>query len=201
MADHLGFLISFLLVGIVMSAQAQPSIKPQAEDSPRTAIEGYFSAHALGRSDFITQTFTPDAKIQFIENGQLKQWTRDEFAKRFQQPAADEYRRVRRIVKLDVSGPAASAVLTLDYPQVLLTDHMSLLKIGGEWKIVNKVFSADKRNAAQEARKQILNEWSIPFEPRKILGNVYYVGTNLISSFLIVTAAGNILLDTGRSKC
>ena len=119
MADHLGFLISFLLVGIVMSAQAQPSIKPQAEDSPRTAIEGYFSAHALGRSDFITQTFTPDAKIQFIENGQLKQWTRDEFAKRFQQPAADEYRRVRRIVKLDVSGPAASAVLTLDYPQVL----------------------------------------------------------------------------------
>jgi metallo-beta-lactamase class B len=145
-----------------------------------------------------TQTFTPDAKIQFIENDQLKQWTRDEFAKRFQQPAADEYRRVRRIVKLDVSGPAASAVLTLDYPQVLFTDHMSLLKIGSEWKIVNKVFSADRRDAAQEARRQILNEWSLPFEPRKIIGNVYYIGTNLISSFLIVTAAGNILLDTGQ---
>ena len=78
---------------------------------------------------------------------------------------------------------------------------MSLLKIGGEWKIVNKVFSADKRNAAQEARKQILNEWSIPFEPRKILGNVYYVGTNLISSFLIVTAAEIFFWIQGRSKC
>ena len=130
--------------------------------------------------------------------GELQEWTRDEFAKRFQQPAADEYRRVRRLVKLDVSGTAASAVLTLDYPQVLFTDHMSLLKIGDQWKIVSKVFSADRRDAAQEAKNQILREWSLPFEPRKIIGNIYYVGTNLISSFLIVTPAGNLLLDTGH---
>jgi metallo-beta-lactamase class B len=199
MPNHPGLLlISLLLFGFVLCAQAQAPIKPRTEDDPRTAIEGYFSAHALGKGDFITQTFTPNAKIQFIENGELKEWTRDEFAKRFQQPAADEYRRVRRVVKLDVSGTAASVVLTLDYPQVLLTDHMSLLRIGDQWKIVNKVFSAERRDAAQQAKDQLLREWSLPFEPRKIIGNIYYVGTNLISSFLIVTPAGNILLDTGQ---
>jgi metallo-beta-lactamase class B len=199
MANHCELLfICCLIFGALLSAQTQTSIKSRTEEDPRTAIEAYFSAHALGRGDFITQTFTPDAKIQFVENGELKQWTRDEFAKRFQQPAADEYRRVRRVLKLDVSGPAASAVLTLDYPQVLFTDHMSLLKLGDQWKIVSKVFSADRRDAAQEARNQLLREWSLPFEPRKIIGNVYYVGTNLISSFLIVTSAGHFLLDTGQ---
>jgi metallo-beta-lactamase class B len=35
-----------------------------------------------------------------------------------------------------------------------------------------------------------------PFPPHKIVGNVYYVGTRTLSSFLIVTPAGNILMDT-----
>src|SRR5258706_2283436 len=34
------------------------------------------------------------------------------------------------------------------------------------------------------------------FPPHKIIGNVYYVGTRTLSSFLIVTPQGNILLDS-----
>jgi metallo-beta-lactamase class B len=34
------------------------------------------------------------------------------------------------------------------------------------------------------------------FPPHKIIGNIYYVGTRTLSSFLIVTAEGNILLDS-----
>jgi metallo-beta-lactamase class B len=34
------------------------------------------------------------------------------------------------------------------------------------------------------------------FPPHKILGNIYYVGTNTLSSFLIVTPQGNILVDS-----
>jgi metallo-beta-lactamase class B len=190
-------LISLFPFGLIRPARAQTPAKPGADEDPRAAIEGYFAAHALGNGEFITQTFTPDAKIQFVEGGESKLWTRDEFAKRFLQPATDEYRRVRRVERLDVSGTAASAVVTLDYPQVLFTDHMSLLKIGGRWKIVSKVFSADRRDAGQEAIKETLRDWTLPFEPRRIAGNIYYVGSNLISSFLIVTPAGNILLDTG----
>jgi metallo-beta-lactamase class B len=162
------------------------------------AIERYFQAHAFGNGELIEQVFTPDAKVAFVEGGQLKQWTSQGFAKRFQQSATDEYRRVRRVERLDVSGTAASAVVTLDYPQVLFTDHMSLLKIGGQWKIVSKAFSAERRDAGQEAIRETLQDRSLPFEPRRIIGNIYYVGTNLISSFLIVTPAGNILLDTGH---
>ena len=34
------------------------------------------------------------------------------------------------------------------------------------------------------------------FPPHKIVGNVYYVGTESLSSFLVVTPAGNILIDS-----
>jgi metallo-beta-lactamase class B len=171
----------------------------QIDEGPRAPIELYFRAHALGDGQSIKEAFTPDARIMFVDGDQAKQWTTEEFAKRFQQPADDEYRRVRRIDRLDSSGSAASAVVTLNYPEVEFTDHLSLLKIRGEWKIVNKVFYANRRNAGKEALNEIQEEWSQPFEPRRIVGNIYYVGTNLISSFLIVTTAGNILLDTGHA--
>jgi metallo-beta-lactamase class B len=34
------------------------------------------------------------------------------------------------------------------------------------------------------------------FPPHKVIGNIYYVGTRTLSSFLVVTTAGNILIDT-----
>jgi metallo-beta-lactamase class B len=195
-------LISLFLFGFIRLAHAQTQLPPanpsSPDDGPRVPIEQYFAAHALGQGDFITRSFTADAKIKFVEGVEFKEWPRDEFAKRFQQPAPDEFRRVRRIERLDVSGNAASAVLTLDYPQVLFTDHLSLLKIGNQWKIVGKLFFADRRDAAQQAIREVQQDWSQPFEPRKIMGNIYYVGTNLISAFLIVTPAGHILLDTGH---
>ena len=50
-----------------------------AQDTPRDAIELYFQAHASGNGDFIRRSFTPDARIEFVENGQFKQWTREQF--------------------------------------------------------------------------------------------------------------------------
>ncbi len=38
--------------------------------------------------------------------------------------------------------------------------------------------------------------WNDPFPPHKVMDNFYYVGTKELSSFLIVTPAGNILMNT-----
>jgi metallo-beta-lactamase class B len=35
-----------------------------------------------------------------------------------------------------------------------------------------------------------------PFPPHRIVGNIYYVGSKTLSSFLIVTPQGNILINT-----
>jgi len=41
--------------------------------------------------------------------------------------------------------------------------------------------------------------WHQPFDPLRIVGNVYYVGTRGLSSFLIVTPAGGIIIDSGAA--
>ncbi len=183
------------MLAILLSAGASPT-----DDGPRGAIERYFQARALGSGECIRRAFTPDAKIVLVEEGRSTQSTTEQAAGRLQGPASDEHRRVRRVERLDVSDFVASAVLTLDYPRVLFTDHVSLLKVGSQWKIASMLSSARKREAGHEVIQSALRDWSLPFQPRRIAGNVYYVGTNLISSFLIATPAGDILLDAGHAQ-
>jgi metallo-beta-lactamase class B len=52
--------------------------------------------------------------------------------------------------------------------------------------------------ATATASAQSDRTWREPFEPLKIVGNVYYVGTRGLSSFLIVTPAGGIVIDSGE---
>jgi metallo-beta-lactamase class B len=40
------------------------------------------------------------------------------------------------------------------------------------------------------------NGWNDPFPPHKVMDNLYYVGTKELASFLIVTPAGNILMNS-----
>jgi len=42
----------------------------------------------------------------------------------------------------------------------------------------------------------VVPQWNKPFEPYKVVGNIYYVGTNYLASFLFVTPQGNILLNS-----
>nr|WP_315820951.1 MBL fold metallo-hydrolase [Paraflavitalea speifideiaquila] len=43
-------------------------------------------------------------------------------------------------------------------------------------------------------------EWSKPYKPFQIAGNLYYVGTYDLACYLIVTRQGNILINTGLAS-
>ncbi|MBV8254092.1 MAG: subclass B3 metallo-beta-lactamase [Chitinophaga sp.] len=45
--------------------------------------------------------------------------------------------------------------------------------------------------------KDVPAEWSKPYAPFRMAGNLYYVGTADLASYLITTNAGNILINTG----
>jgi metallo-beta-lactamase class B len=53
--------------------------------------------------------------------------------------------------------------------------------------------------SAQKVREpQATNpEWSQPFQPFRIAGNLYYVGTYDLACYLVTTTKGNILINTG----
>ena len=53
---------------------------------------------------------------------------------------------------------------------------------------------------ASSAGAQTDPTWRQPFDAMRIVGNVYYVGTRGLSSFLIVTPAGGIIIDSGEAE-
>src|SRR5450631_2886816 len=43
-------------------------------------------------------------------------------------------------------------------------------------------------------------EWTKPFPPYRIMGNIYYVGSQGLASYLITTPQGNILINSSLEK-
>jgi hypothetical protein len=92
------------------------------------------------------KAFHTEAKVMAFRDGKLTNLTAEEFASRFNGKAApDEAQRKRMIESLEITGNAGVGKIVLDYPTVKYTDYMSLLKVGDEWKIVNKVFYAESK--------------------------------------------------------
>lgn len=50
---------------------------------------------------------------------------------------------------------------------------------------------------AATLRGQVNEEWTRPFPPFRLIGNVYWVGGYDLSSYLITTPAGHIIINTG----
>lgn len=140
--------VALLVIGLAIGVpNAAHSLPDSEEVNVRACIEYYFQGHATGDGDKFRRAFHPDAKLFFIRDGKVTQWTLEEYAGRASgKPAPDEALRKRRIESIDITGNAAIAKIVLDYPSVTFTDYMSLLKIGDEWKIVNKTFHANPKS-------------------------------------------------------
>lgn len=65
--------------------------------------------------------------------------------------------------------------------------------------LVISFLSVNCRTSAQKALepKNTPPDWSKPYEPFRIAGNLYYVGTYDLACYLITTSKGNILINTG----
>ncbi|GAB5519681.1 MAG: hypothetical protein RhofKO_19320 [Rhodothermales bacterium] len=125
-------------------ALALPAVaQSQAElDAARVPLELYLKGHAEGDGTFMSQAFHPDARIFWIGDDGVAFRTAEEFASLFTRgPASDEAQRKRTITHLDVTGDVAIATIELDYPRAFLTDYMTLIKVDGEWKIINKAYT------------------------------------------------------------
>ncbi len=138
------FLFAFLICSVMFVA-AQTTEKEAA----RVPLENYIKAHATGDPEYARKAFHTEGNMIWIRDGKYASESFDSFIKRAftGKPAADEEKRRdhRKIETVDITGYAAVARILLDYPSVRFVDYMTLLKINGEWKIVNKSFYAEPK--------------------------------------------------------
>ena len=126
-----------LALGSAASAQTSEEL------AVRGTIDQYFRGHATASPDEMRKAFLPTAHIEGIRSGKFVSWTVEDYCANFKgKPAADEASRERTIDSVHVSGTAAMVRATLVHGATTFTDYFVLLKVDGEWKIANKVYSS-----------------------------------------------------------
>lgn len=146
----------FLAPAFLSPAQAsnteEPVAKPADDAEIKAAsvpLENYIKALQTGRVDYARLAFHKDARM--IGNGRngylsipIEEWMKGLTGT----PNADEAQRKRSFRILDLTATTGVARVELVYPDVTFIDHMTLLKVDGEWKIINKLFHAIRPAAA-----------------------------------------------------
>ena len=142
------FAIMALLVTVfAVSAFAQKDETAAA----RVPLENYLKGHATGDGEFMKKAFHTEGNMIFVRDGKYMTRSFAEYiAGMSGKPAADEAQRKRWIEKIEIVGNAGFGTIILDYPQGKFVDYMTLLKIGDEWKIVNKSFHFEPKQKANE---------------------------------------------------
>jgi hypothetical protein len=127
------FLLLFAFVSMAGIAQSD-------EAGARACLEDYMS----GDGSRVEKAFHPTATMKYIDakTGEFKDVPIAEYIARVKAATSKSDRKID-ILSLNVEGNAAQAKIKIDMQKVILYDYMNLLKVGGEWKIVSKIFSRE----------------------------------------------------------
>ena len=120
-------------------------------------IGNYFEALYTGDTALLMgEVFHPNAHLYAADmNGAFVDWPMDEFKAVIEgrpSPQSTHAERAERIVNIDEAGPNTVMVKV----EVLVgtrefVDFLSLLKIGGDWRIISKTCVMVRDRAAQQA--------------------------------------------------
>lgn len=133
---------SLMLAGLLLAAgNDPPESMSDDEKAIREVVQLYFDGIIKYDEAALRKAFHPDAYvIGLAKSGKLERAPFQEWVLYTRGTAPDPTGRNNTIVTVDIAGTAAVAKTDLNWPHVRYIDYLSLMKIEGEWRIVNKVF-------------------------------------------------------------
>ncbi|NTX01116.1 nuclear transport factor 2 family protein [Myxococcus sp. CA040A] len=140
--------VGSVIVGAVLASGSALGTPAPSEDEAgaRRAVELYLKGHATGQVAPFREAMHDEMKMFLNRNGALVRKTTAEYLAGVNgKPAADEAKRKRRLVSLDVTGDVGVAKVEFDHPDAFMTDYLTVIKTDGAWKIINKVVHIQKR--------------------------------------------------------
>ena len=120
----------------------------------RAAIEEtvghYFRGGDTGSSAEMRKAFHPTAMMFYVDKeGAMTGVSMPEWFARIDASSKDAKPALsRKVAIVDVDGDAAVAKLVSTVPNMQIEDYMFLLKVGGSWRIVGKIFHRTESGAA-----------------------------------------------------
>jgi hypothetical protein len=136
--------------GLGLESSSPVAAMSADEQAIRQAVQYYFDGGRNADSAVMGKAFEPSvAHMLYIRDNKLQDTPIPDFLARVAQGRTPDFKpdsNVRRVVMVDYSGNAAIAKLEITTPQAFVIDYMSLLKVNGQWKIVNKIFDRVPRS-------------------------------------------------------
>lgn len=111
------------------------------EAAARQTAQWYLDAGDTRDGALMRRAFHPDAYLLFNGDDGYTQLPFAEWVARIEQATGPARPRQAAITSVDVTGDAAVAKITIETATMRITDYLSMLKVDGEWKIVNKIFT------------------------------------------------------------
>ncbi len=122
------------------------------ETAVRRTVQYYFDGLKNRDPETLKKAFHAEAKLYSVgRDGTLIELTQarwHEMITPSAQSPAKTYEMTGLVVSLEITGNAAAVKTIVEFPRVQFTDYLSLLKINGEWKIVNKIYAQKSQPAS-----------------------------------------------------
>jgi Putative lumazine-binding len=113
------------------------------------AVQTYLDGLYEGNADLIAAVFLPSSALTQVFENELKVTPRDEWldaVRNRPSPKANGLARADRILTIDlISGTLAHVKLQCAIPPRYFTDVLSFVKLEGQWRVAQKVFTTDLR--------------------------------------------------------
>jgi hypothetical protein len=135
-----------LLLGLTAAPLlAQGPSGGSAEAQVRTVVEAYLHGLKFNDVPSLRQAFWPEAKLYFVKrDGTLGQLTQEQWYAGFAGSAGKEEPGDLSIAALEITRDIAQVKVVENYPGSRYTDYLSLVRFDGVWRIVNKVYTAER---------------------------------------------------------
>ena len=138
MNKHIILLGVFLFFLLQLGGFAQQG---SDEAQIRDILTHYIEGRNGGDLERLKKAFHPTAALKFVdpETKELGEWNLEEYVKRLR--PGQKLNCFGQITDIRIFNDAAQATVLLTYPNLRFHDYMSLLKINGQWLIVDKTFA------------------------------------------------------------
>jgi hypothetical protein len=144
MENKIAFMLTFVMVFAALAlVRAESDPMSSDEEAIRATVQGDFDGMMTPSTDALKGSFHPESRLIGLSDGELviipfNDWQAS-YDREFDEDWGNEAFR-NKIVSVDIAGTAAVAKVDLQWPRVHYIDYLSLIKIGDEWKIVNKIW-------------------------------------------------------------
>ncbi|HEV8123012.1 MAG TPA: nuclear transport factor 2 family protein [Gemmatimonadales bacterium] len=139
---------ALILLGILLVPIASLPAQQDEEAAVREVVNRYLHGLKFNDVESFKQAFMPDARLYFVNrDGSLGQLSQADWYRGFAASAGKEEQGELRIATLEVHRDIATVKVVEDYPGnpgSRYTDYLNMVKYGGRWWIVNKIYTSER---------------------------------------------------------